>query len=75
MGRPNKFKYVCLDCAEATFFSRAERIKAARMRCARCGSIALEPSAYSEARTRLPLAESMRGERAAMQRRAMGYPT
>ncbi len=50
-----KYKYICLDCGEATHFSRQERIRSSGMRCRFCGCRALEPSKASFANNNIPI--------------------
>ncbi len=55
MGRRGNYKYVCLGCGEATYFSRQERIRAAGMRCSYCGCRQMEPSKASVANHNIPV--------------------
>ena len=50
-----KYKYICLECSEATHFSRQERIRSAGMRCRFCGCRLLEPSKKSFANHNIPV--------------------
>lgn len=43
-----RYKYICLDCHEATWFTRRERMKRGGMLCNYCGSRGLEPSKASK---------------------------
>lgn len=63
MARIGQFKWVCLDCKAETWLERRELIRAARPRCSACGSISLEPSKSSEAKSRLRLAATEKAER------------
>jgi DNA-directed RNA polymerase subunit RPC12/RpoP len=49
------YKYICLECQEATMFSPKERIAKGGMRCSACGSRLLEPSNASNARHNMPI--------------------
>ena len=42
-----KYKYICEECQEPTWFSSKERISSAGMRCSSCGCRWLVPSKAS----------------------------
>lgn len=55
-GAPaRRYKYICLDCGEATWFDCRERTRAAGIQCKYCGSRRLEPSKKSLARQNIPV--------------------
>ena len=57
-----KFKYICEDCGEYTYFSRQERLRAAGMRCCFCGSRNVVPSKKSMAKDVIPQSHDARLE-------------
>ena len=68
------YKYVCLDCKAETYFQRHERIRAAGLKCAACGSRFVEPSKASDAWTQLPAKQDAKREHDADVERRGGWP-
>lgn len=59
----NRFKYVCEDCSDETFFNSKEFLRASRPHCPGCGSTRLVPKTEM-ARDRLLTGETAKAEQA-----------
>jgi len=56
MRKPSfRYKYICEECRQATYFNRRERTRAAGMLCRHCGSRRLNPSKASLAKHNIPI--------------------
>lgn len=59
-----RYKFVCEDCNEATWFNNRERTRSAGMQCSYCGSRHLVPSKKSLAKNNLPIFHDLKRENA-----------
>lgn len=58
-----RFKYLCEECQEHTWFNARERTRASGMQCSSCGSRHLVPSKASTSKVRLQEHKEAKGIR------------